>query len=63
MGMPLALAGNGGGNGGGNAGGNGGGHGGVPEIDPGMASGAIGLLAGGVLMLTGKRKGKQRKDK
>jgi hypothetical protein len=66
--LPLAEAAK-GGNGGGHGfgGGIGGGHGrgndGAPEIDPGMASGAIGLLVGGVLMLTGKKKRKQRKDK
>lgn len=70
--VPLAQAGNGEGNGGGHGwghdGGHGGGHGGgngggAPEIDPGMASGAIGLLVGGVLILTGKRKRKRRKDR
>jgi hypothetical protein len=32
---------------------------GVPEIDPGMASGAIGLLVCGLLTLTAKRKRKK----
>jgi hypothetical protein len=55
--VEAGKGGHGGGNGGGNSGGNGGPCG-VPEIDPGMASSALGLLAGGVLMLTAKRKGK-----
>jgi hypothetical protein len=41
-------------NGGGDPGG--GVVGGVPEIDPGMAASAIGLLTCGVLVLTGKRR-------
>jgi hypothetical protein len=32
------------------------GHNGALEIDPGMASSAIALLAGGVLMLTDRKK-------
>jgi hypothetical protein len=35
-----------------------GGGGGAPEIDPGLASGAIGLLACGLLILTARRKKK-----
>ena len=38
------------------------GHNGGPEIDPGMASSAIALLAGGALMLTDRKKRMKKEE-